>query len=112
MRRSLTFVGASVALMACGNDHPSEFAGSSSSGASESSGSGGSSGILGASGGTNKIDECKKMDIVFVVDNSGSMMEEQANLAANFPKFVKVIDDYKTKVGEGRACKNFTVPVK
>lgn len=28
--------------------------------------------------------ECEKMDIVFVVDNSGSMGEEQANLASNF----------------------------
>ncbi len=44
-------------------------------------------------------DECKKMDIVFVVDNSGSMKEEQTNLVANFPKFAGVIDQYKTKSG-------------
>ena len=27
---------------------------------------------------------CTKMDILFVIDNSGSMQEEQANLASNF----------------------------
>jgi len=46
-----------------------------------------------------RADECQKMDIVFVVDDSGSMKEEQGNLAANFPKFVKVLDDFKTKSG-------------
>lgn len=46
-----------------------------------------------------KADECTKMDIVFVVDDSGSMKEEQTNLAANFPKFVKILDDFKTKSG-------------
>lgn len=36
---------------------------------------------------------CDKMDILFVVDNSGSMTQEQANLAANFPGFISVLDD-------------------
>jgi hypothetical protein len=40
------------------------------------------------------------MDIVFAVDNSGSMAEEQANLAANFPKVVKVINEYETTTGD------------
>ena len=44
-------------------------------------------------------DECQKMDIVFVVDDSGSMQEEQTNLATNFPKFVTVLDSFKTKSG-------------
>lgn len=73
-----------------------------------SGGASGSGGLLGSSGGTSgadgdggaKVDECKKMDIVFVIDNSGSMREEQTNLATNFPKFVDVIDKYKTKSGE------------
>ena len=46
-----------------------------------------------------KADECQKMDIVFVVDDSGSMKEEQTNLAANFPKFVSVLESFKTKSG-------------
>ena len=39
-------------------------------------------------------EQCKKMDIVFVVDNSGSMQEEQANLASNFPMFAQVLEQY------------------
>jgi hypothetical protein len=44
-------------------------------------------------------DRCEKMDIVFVVDDSGSMEEEQSNLAANFPKFVSVLDGFQTPSG-------------
>lgn len=44
-------------------------------------------------------DECQKMDIIFVVDDSGSMKEEQTNLASNFPNFVKVLEGFKTKSG-------------
>jgi hypothetical protein len=44
-------------------------------------------------------EECTKMDIVFVVDDSGSMAEEQNNLAVNFPKFVQKISSFKTKSG-------------
>jgi hypothetical protein len=44
-------------------------------------------------------EECTKMDIVFVVDDSGSMAEEQNNLATNFPKFVQKIESFKTKGG-------------
>jgi hypothetical protein len=44
-------------------------------------------------------EECTKMDIVFVIDNSGSMSQEQANLTANFPKFIQLLNDFKTKTG-------------
>lgn len=103
---------ASVATAACGGGSPddSNFGSSgnaTSGGASGTSGgASGSGGLLGTSGGASgdagqaKPDECKKMDIVFVIDNSGSMSQEQQNLATNFPKFVKVIDEYKTKSGE------------
>jgi hypothetical protein len=100
---------ASVATAACGGSGDGSGFGSSGSSGGASGASGGASGsggILGSSGasggvdGGQKIDECKKMDIVFAVDNSGSMKEEQTNLATNFPKFVKVINDYKTKSGE------------
>jgi hypothetical protein len=96
-----------IATTACGSSEPESGFGSSggASGASGdgTNGSGGPfGGTSGASGGADsgKVDECKKMDIVFLVDNSGSMKEEQTNLAANFPKFVKVINDYKTKSGD------------
>jgi len=35
---------------------------------------------------------CSEMDLLFVIDNSGSMMQEQTNLIANFPTFVNVLD--------------------
>ncbi|RMH41703.1 MAG: hypothetical protein D6689_10450 [Deltaproteobacteria bacterium] len=37
---------------------------------------------------------------MFVIDDSGSMQEEQTNLAANFPVFAQVIDDYMTSSGD------------
>jgi hypothetical protein len=37
---------------------------------------------------------CQYIDALFVVDISASMTEEKANLAANFPHFVQVLDDY------------------
>jgi hypothetical protein len=33
----------------------------------------------------------RSVDLLFVIDNSASMREEQANLAANFPKFIDVL---------------------
>ena len=44
---------------------------------------------------------CKYLDMVFVVDISGSMSEEKANLAANFPDFVQVLDDYVADPSKG-----------
>lgn len=43
---------------------------------------------------------CQKMDVVFVVDDSGSMREEQESLARAFPEFVSVLDTFRT--GGGR----------
>ena len=39
----------------------------------------------------------KDVDILFVIDNSGSMGEEQANLAANFDAFINVLEDPAVK---------------
>ncbi len=38
---------------------------------------------------------CNKMDIVFIIDNSGSMREEQDLLAQSFPKMIDVLERYK-----------------
>ena len=43
---------------------------------------------------------CTKMDIVFVVDNSNSMGEEQDNLERNFPEFARILDEYRVSTGE------------
>lgn len=45
---------------------------------------------------------CQKIDVLFVIDNSGSMGQEQTNLIANFPGFINVLDasglDYRVAV--------------
>ena len=43
---------------------------------------------------------CNKMDIIFVVDDSGSMGEEQANLASNFPMFAQVLESFRNQAGQ------------
>ncbi|MCU0665100.1 MAG: hypothetical protein MUC50_22595 [Myxococcota bacterium] len=42
---------------------------------------------------------CEGIDFLFVIDNSGSMEQEQSNLLYNFPKVVEVLDNYKTPGG-------------
>src|SRR5690349_19893924 len=45
---------------------------------------------------------CSQMDLLFVIDNSGSMGQEQTNLIANFATFIDVLDqsglDYRVAV--------------
>lgn len=49
-----------------------------------------------------QAEHCEKMDVLFVIDNSGSMAQEQANLIANFPQFISVLEasnlDYRVAV--------------
>jgi hypothetical protein len=63
---------------------------------------GGSGGGGGGGGGTVDAPGCSAMDLLFVIDNSGSMGQEQANLIANFPMFIQVLDasglDYRVAV--------------
>lgn len=63
---------------------------------------------------------CKKVDFLFVIDNSGSMLDEQQNLVASFPGFISAIestldvDDFHVMVvdsdeggsGGGSQCAN------
>ncbi len=56
--------------------------------------------VLGSNDRPEDDSACKKMDLVFVVDDSGSMDQEQANLAANFPKFIDVLNKFTTKGGD------------
>lgn len=51
------------------------------------------------SGVTATEQACRKMDIVFVIDNSFTMEEEQDNLRASFPRFAQMLDQFKTKSG-------------
>ncbi len=86
-----------------------EGSGSGGSGASEGTSEGTSAGTsaASASGGGAKFDlgstpdgglppepaACLKVDLLFVVDNSGSMKNEQDNLVASFPGFVQEIQE-------------------
>lgn len=45
-------------------------------------------------------DGCDRMDILFIIDNSESMTEEQASLVASFPQFINVLRSYKNPNGE------------
>lgn len=60
------------------------------------SGSGGN-GAEGGGGGEG----CKYLDILFIVDISGSMSEEKANLRENFPAFTAVLDDFVADPARG-----------
>ncbi len=54
----------------------------------------------GDGGGGGEPRQCNQMDIVFVVDDSGSMQEEQTNLATNFPMFATLLSGYRTPDGD------------
>jgi len=98
----LGLIGACV-IAACGSDPGSVFGTSSSSGSSGFPGDGGGT----ITGGAEKDGpppatpiECNKMDIVFIIDNSVSMKEEQTSLVNSIPGFIKLIEEYKTAGGE------------
>ncbi len=76
-------------LAACGVSEEDGFAGEGGSG-NVDAGSGGGGG--GGGGGATEV--CSKMDILFVIDDSGSMSEEQGNLAQNFPQFIQALNEF------------------
>jgi hypothetical protein len=102
-RRFLALLPCSLlaALVACGAAERRsvvEDDGGPSGTAPAPSGPAGSFGDASADGPSG--DACRKMDIVFVIDNSFTMEEEQENLRKNYPRFVNVLDAFKTKTGE------------
>ncbi|MBL4637618.1 MAG: VWA domain-containing protein [Kofleriaceae bacterium] len=76
-------------LSACGVSADDGFLG-------DSDGGGGTDGGFGLpdSGQPPVQGVCSKMDILFVIDDSGSMGEEQGNLAQNFPLFIEALDNF------------------
>jgi hypothetical protein len=82
-----------VSLVACAPD--GRDGGMGDDGDGDGSGSGSGSG-----NGSGEPRRCNKMDLVFVVDDSGSMSEEQGNLASNFPMFATVLQNYVNADGE------------
>ena len=87
-----------AATAACGPQAPNR------NGDDDGSPDAGNGGGGGGGGGGATVDAagCSKMDLLFVIDNSGSMGQEQANLIANFPTFIQVLDqsglDYRVAV--------------
>ncbi len=51
----------------------------------------------GVGSGSTPISIVRDVDILFVIDNSGSMAEEQATLARNFERFVAALEDSPVK---------------
>jgi hypothetical protein len=92
MSKTAAFVFAGLSLVAaCGPAMRDDGMGDDD-GMGSGSGSGSGSGE-----GTPR--QCDKMDIVFVVDNSGSMQEEQSNLGSNFPMFASLLAGYQVNGG-------------
>jgi hypothetical protein len=102
-RLSLLFVTSVTVSMlaACAPDKPGEGDDDDGNGVD-----GGGGGFIDARPGGEFIDagvamgECNKIDFLFVVDDSGSMAEEQDNLEDNFPLFVDIINQYMTSSGQ------------
>ncbi len=64
-------------------------------------------------GDTNSGPGCQAIDVLFVIDNSGSMGQEQTNLIANFPGFIAVLEgsglDYRVAVTTTGRDYNYTM---
>jgi hypothetical protein len=96
--------GCAIALLGCAGDDempssssgPGITAAGTDDGIDPGSGGGGEKLDLGvggtagedAAGDAGQSDGCKKVDLLFVIDNSGSMEDEQANLIASVPGFI------------------------
>lgn len=93
MSKALSVVAFFSLLAACGPAMRDDDDGTGDDGTGSGSNNNGS-------GDTGEARQCEKMDIIFVVDDSGSMMEEQSNLASNFPMFAQLLDTYT--VGNGQ----------
>ena len=48
----------------------------------------------------------RQLDVLFVVDNSGSMKTSQTNLAQNFPSFINYFKGYRSRSGHRKLGRN------
>jgi len=71
---------------------------------------GGGSGGMASGGDAGQVGGCEKIDFLFVIDNSGSMEDEQENLVSSFPDFIDsirsatAVDDYNIMVVDTDEC--------
>lgn len=93
--RTLSLALGAVLLLGCSaaNERPlgASSGGAGGSAAGSGGGTGGVSIEAGADAGDAGADECTNVDILFVVDNSGSMADNQLSLIQSFPGFVAAI---------------------
>lgn len=87
------FAAASAVSCSAANDTRS----SNGSAGAGNVGAGGAGGIgfggMGSGGGGKETAECPNVDVLFVIDNSGSMADQQQSLIASFNGFVKGMQD-------------------
>ncbi len=91
MYRALSSLLVSSTLIACSaGGEPPDGEGAAGEGAASPSGGGvaGEGGGFGGAGGAPDTSGCKAVDVLFVIDNSGSMADNQASLVSSFPGFV------------------------
>ncbi|MEJ7598670.1 MAG: hypothetical protein WKG01_12240 [Kofleriaceae bacterium] len=89
--KTLVFFSSMMILVACGP-------GSRNGGDDDDDDDDGADG--GPGSGSGEAKRCNKMDLVFVIDDSGSMGEEQDNLATNFPMFATLLSNYVNADGD------------
>lgn len=93
-------IGFAALAWACGPTSPNRPGDDPGVDAGASSGADASNGASTNDGGSGV--GCSKIDVLFVIDNSGSMGDEQQNLIANFPMMIQVLDqsglDYRVAV--------------
>ncbi len=83
-------LGLAAALAACGVEKTAGGGGTATGGTA--TGGGPDSGSAGGGFAEVEVFDARDVDILFVIDNSGSMGEEQGTLAANFSDFVSVLE--------------------
>src|SRR5688572_15756916 len=93
----------SVIVVACGSGGRDRLAGTGDAGAagapSATAGDASPVPVLGQPPSPGDDGACAKIDLVFVVDDSQSMVEEQQNLAQNFGLVTSKLDAFVTKSG-------------
>jgi hypothetical protein len=96
--RSFTILSLALILIACGPGSRGDDTGDDTG--DDSGDDSGDDGDDGPPPPPPPMARCQAMDIVFVVDNSGSMVEEQTNLGTNFPMFANILDQYEVAPGQ------------
>jgi len=76
------------------SESPSVDAGSDGGGQSSNGGASGSTGAVNGGATSEPPLGCDKIDILFVIDNSITMQDEQENLATNYPKLIDVLNQF------------------